>query len=74
MQQVAKNKELFKWKLGIRLRQMTKPLLLGSPETAFNKTSYPFIPVVQASLQGIIFFMNCQDQECVRATGTQAGT
>lgn len=56
------------------MRQMTKTLLLGSPETAFNKTSYAFIPVVQASLQGIIFFMNCQDQECVRATGTRAGT
>lgn len=56
------------------MRQMTKPLLLGSPETAFNKMSYPYIPVVQASLQGIIFFMNCQDQECVRATGMQAGT
>lgn len=42
------------------MRQMTKTLLLGSPETAFNKTSYPFNPIVQASLRGIIFFMNCQ--------------
>lgn len=52
---------------------MTKLVLFGFPERAFYKMSYPFIPVIQASLQGTVLFITSQDQEHVGLYGSEAG-